>query len=60
MGAAGPAALAHIINTTIANKARFDRMDAFFGDVGRKEQAGIWTPGTAQAAGLISAGAASC
>lgn len=57
MGAAGPAALAHIINTAIERSARFAAMDEFFADIGTGNSTGIWTPGTAQAAGLLQEGA---
>jgi 3,8-divinyl chlorophyllide a/chlorophyllide a reductase subunit Y len=42
MGPAGPAGLAATLNGAIANKARFDRMSEFFGDVGKGDNAGIW------------------
>jgi chlorophyllide a reductase subunit Y len=42
MGPAGPASLAATLNGAIANKARFDRMSEFFGDVGKGDNAGIW------------------
>jgi len=42
MGAAGAVSLAQVINAAIANKARFDDMKAFFGDVGEGTNAGVW------------------
>jgi 3,8-divinyl chlorophyllide a/chlorophyllide a reductase subunit Y len=42
MGPAGPAGLASTINGAIANKARFDRMSEFFGEVGKGDNAGVW------------------
>ncbi|MEM1138888.1 MAG: chlorophyllide a reductase subunit Y [Pseudomonadota bacterium] len=42
MGPAGPAALAQIINGAIGNKARFDKMSAFFEGVGSGDKAGVW------------------
>jgi 3,8-divinyl chlorophyllide a/chlorophyllide a reductase subunit Y len=42
MGPAGPAGLAPTINGAIANKARFDRMSAFFDGVGQGDNAGVW------------------
>ncbi|MCU0831654.1 MAG: chlorophyllide a reductase subunit Y [Rhizobiaceae bacterium] len=42
MGPAGPAGLAPTINAAIANKARFDRMSAFFEGVGTGDRAGVW------------------
>ena len=42
MGIAGAGSLAPIINGAMANKARFDAMDAFFGDTGKGDKAGIW------------------
>ena len=43
MGPAGAGALAQLINTAIAGKARFDEMKNFFGDAGSGDKAGIWT-----------------
>ena len=34
--------MAVTINTAIANKARFDDMKAFFGDVGHGHASGVW------------------
>jgi chlorophyllide a reductase subunit Y len=42
MGPAGAGSLAQVINAAIANKARFETMRAFFGDVGNGDLAGVW------------------
>ncbi|XUU61793.1 chlorophyllide a reductase subunit Y [Erythrobacter sp. HA6-11] len=42
MGPAGAGSLAQVINAAIANKARFDTMSEFFGEVGSDYRAGIW------------------
>jgi chlorophyllide a reductase subunit Y len=42
MGPAGAGSLAQVVNAAIANKARFDTMREFFGDVGGGDQAGVW------------------
>lgn len=42
MGPAGAGSLAQVINAAIGNKARFDAMSEFFGDVGSDYRAGIW------------------
>jgi chlorophyllide a reductase subunit Y len=42
MGPAGAGSLAQVINAALASKSRFEAMDAFFGDTGRGEKAGIW------------------
>ena len=42
MGVAGAGSLATVINAAIANKARMDRMKAFFEDVGHDDTAGVW------------------
>ena len=42
MGPAGVASLPAVINAAIANKARFDAMNAFFEGVGSGDTAGIW------------------
>ena len=42
MGPAGPGSLAQVINTAIANKARFDVMTEFFEGVGAGHAAGVW------------------
>jgi len=42
MGVAGAGSLAQVVNAAMANKARFDKMTAFFEDVGTGPNAGIW------------------
>lgn len=42
MGPAGPGSLPSVINAAIANKPRFDAMNAFFEGVGTGDAAGIW------------------
>jgi len=42
MGPAGAGSLAQVINGALANKARFDKMHAFFEGVGEGYTAGIW------------------
>ena len=42
MGPAGAGSLAQVINGALANKARFDRMSAFFEGVGTGNNAGVW------------------
>lgn len=42
MGPAGAGSLATVVNAAIGNKARFDEMQAFFGDTGSGFKAGIW------------------
>ena len=42
MGPAGAGSLAHIVNTAIGNRARFDTMRNFFEGVGSGHAAGIW------------------
>jgi chlorophyllide a reductase subunit Y len=42
MGPAGAGSLAQVINAAIANKARFEQMSSFFGDVGNGDRAGVW------------------
>lgn len=42
MGAAGAGSLAAVVNAAIGNKARFDAMQAFFGDTGEGDRAGVW------------------
>ncbi len=42
MGVAGAGSLAQVVNAAMANKARFDRMTAFFEGVGSGPNAGIW------------------
>ena len=43
MGPAGAGSLAHLINTALGSKSRFDAMKAFFGETGSGDVAGIWT-----------------
>jgi 3,8-divinyl chlorophyllide a/chlorophyllide a reductase subunit Y len=42
MGVAGAGSLAQVVNTAIANKARFTEMRAFFEGVGTGHAAGVW------------------
>ncbi len=42
MGAAGAGALAQVVNSALANKQRFDRMNAFFDGVGSGHASGVW------------------
>ena len=42
MGPMGAGSLAQVINAAIGNKARFERMREFFGDVGGGDRAGVW------------------
>ena len=44
MGVAGAGSLATVINAALANKARFETMDDFFGasGVGQGDRAGVW------------------
>jgi chlorophyllide a reductase subunit Y len=42
MGPAGAGSLATVINAAIANKARFDAMKDFFGEVGDGYASGVW------------------
>jgi chlorophyllide a reductase subunit Y len=42
MGPAGAGSLAQVVNAAIGNKARFDAMKDFFGDVGSGYKAGVW------------------
>ncbi|OBX20588.1 chlorophyllide reductase subunit Y [Erythrobacter sp. QSSC1-22B] len=42
MGPAGAGSLAQVVNTAMANKARMDRMSAFFEGVGTDHRTGIW------------------
>ena len=44
MGPAGAGSLATVINAAIGNKARFDEMKAFFGEVGEGHSSGVWEP----------------
>ena len=43
MGPAGAGSLAMVVNAAMANKARFDKMTAFFDGVGSGATAGIWS-----------------
>jgi chlorophyllide a reductase subunit Y len=43
MGPAGAGSLAMVVNAAMANKARFDKMTAFFDGVGTGSTAGIWS-----------------
>jgi chlorophyllide a reductase subunit Y len=38
----GAGSLAQVVNAAIANKARFQTMREFFGDVGSGDKAGVW------------------
>ena len=42
MGPAGAGSLALVVNAALGNKARFDRMTAFFEGVGTGPSAGVW------------------
>jgi 3,8-divinyl chlorophyllide a/chlorophyllide a reductase subunit Y len=42
MGVMGAGSLAQVVNAAIANKARFEQMREFFGDVGGGDQSGVW------------------
>ena len=42
MGVAGAGSLATVVNAALANKARFDKMSAFFEGVGAGDTAGVW------------------
>jgi len=42
MGVMGAGSLQQVVNAAIGNKARFDQMRAFFGDVGGGDKAGVW------------------
>ena len=42
MGAAGPAALAQVINAALSQRTRFDTMRDFFEGIGTGETAGVW------------------
>jgi 3,8-divinyl chlorophyllide a/chlorophyllide a reductase subunit Y len=46
MGPAGAGSLAKVINNAIGNKARFDEMKEFFGDVGESHSSGVWESGS--------------
>ncbi len=42
MGPAGAGSLAQVVNAAMGNKARMDRMSAFFDEVGTGHAAGVW------------------
>jgi 3,8-divinyl chlorophyllide a/chlorophyllide a reductase subunit Y len=42
MGPAGAGSVATVVNAAIANKARFETMNAFFAGVGQGHTAGVW------------------
>ena len=42
MGPAGAGSLAQVVNAAMGNKARFEQMREFFGDVGGGDRAGVW------------------
>ncbi len=42
MGPAGAGSLATVVNAAMGNKARFEEMKAFFGDVGTGHATGVW------------------
>jgi 3,8-divinyl chlorophyllide a/chlorophyllide a reductase subunit Y len=42
MGPAGAGSLAQVVNAAMANKARFNTMREFFGEVGEGDRAGVW------------------
>lgn len=42
MGIAGAGSLAQVVNAAMGNKARFDKMSAFFEGVGTGHTAGVW------------------
>ncbi|MFN9074305.1 MAG: nitrogenase component 1, partial [Hyphomonadaceae bacterium] len=42
MGPAGAGSLATVINAALANRARFEKMTAFFDGVGSNDTAGVW------------------
>jgi chlorophyllide a reductase subunit Y len=43
MGPAGAGSLGQVINAAIANQHRFDTMAEFFGEVGKGDNAGVWS-----------------
>jgi len=43
MGAAAAGSLVQVINSALGNQARFDTMNAFFGEVGKADLAGVWS-----------------
>jgi len=60
MGPAGAASLAGIVTSAIGNRDRFETMEAFFGNTGRQDRAGIWTPDTVNRTAFASTDKASC
>lgn len=42
MGVAGAGSLVQVVQSAIGNKARFDAMSDFFGDVGKGHASGVW------------------
>jgi len=60
MGPAGAASLAGIVTSAIGNRDRFETMEAFFGNTGRQDRAGIWTPDTVIRTAFASTDKASC
>ena len=42
MGAAGAGSVAQVMNAALANKERFDKMNAFFEGVGEGDTSGVW------------------
>ena len=42
MGPMGAGSLAQVINSAIGNRARFNQMREFFGDVGSGDRSGVW------------------
>jgi 3,8-divinyl chlorophyllide a/chlorophyllide a reductase subunit Y len=42
MGVMGAGSLAQVVNAAIGNKARFERMREFFGEVGGGDRSGVW------------------
>jgi chlorophyllide a reductase subunit Y len=42
MGPAGAGSLAQVVNAAMSNGARFKEMDAFFGETGKGDNAGVW------------------
>jgi chlorophyllide a reductase subunit Y len=42
MGVAGAGSLVQVVQSAIGNRARFDAMTSFFGNVGSGDAAGVW------------------
>ena len=42
MGVAGAGSLATVVNAAVGNRARFNEMKSFFGDIGEGFSAGVW------------------